>query len=122
MASIRELSGVKRRLLLSTTILLGFAAIFATTFGLAEIAVRVRHRLKFGTFWGIEDTYTIDPKSGLRIPIPGGHFGGIHINSLGFRGPEISIPKPRSTLRVAFLGSSTTFCGEVSSNENAWPH
>jgi lysophospholipase L1-like esterase len=58
----------------------------------------------------------------LRIPVPDGRFGSIHINSRGFRGPEITVPKPPSTVRIAFLGASTTYCAEVSSNENVWPH
>ena len=91
-------------------------------FGAAELAVRVRQHIKFGSLLRIEDTYTVDAKSGLRIPVPGGSFGGIRINSLGFRGPELKVPKPASTVRIAFLGSSTTYCAEVSSNENAWPH
>jgi lysophospholipase L1-like esterase len=105
-------------LLLVTFVLVTAVALF----GAAELVVRVRHKSKFGSLWGIEQTYTIDPASGLRIPVPGGIFGGIHINSLGFRGPEIILPKPASTVRVAFLGSSTTYCAEVSSNEATWPH
>jgi len=91
-------------------------------FGAAELAVRVRQHIKFGSLLRIEDTYTVDAKSGLRIPVPGGSFGGIRINSLGFRRPQLKVPKPASTVRIAFLGSSTTYCAEVSSNENAWPH
>src|SRR5437588_4449407 len=91
-------------------------------FGAAELAVRVRQHIKFGSLLRIEDTYTVDPKSGLRIPVPGGSFGGIQINSMGFRSPELEIPKSASTVRIAFLDSSTTYCAEVSSNENTWPH
>jgi lysophospholipase L1-like esterase len=88
----------------------------------AELAVRVRNYLKYGElFWGIEETYTIDAASGLRIPIPNGHFGHILINSMGFRSPEILVPKPADTARIAFLGASTTYCAEVSSNQKAWP-
>ena len=46
----------------------------------------------------------------------------IEINSLGFRGPEIAVPKPAGVLRIAFLGASTTFCAEVCSDRAAWPH
>jgi lysophospholipase L1-like esterase len=90
--------------------------------GFAETGVRVRHWLKYGNLWGIEDTYTIDPASGLRIPVPGGTFGPIRINALGFRSPEIDPAKPSGRLRIAFLGGSTTYCAEVSSNEMTWPH
>jgi GDSL-like Lipase/Acylhydrolase family len=87
----------------------------------AEAAVRVRDFVKHGNFWGIDETYEIDPATGLRIPVPNGHFGPIHINSFGFRGPAIAQEKPPGGLRIAFLGGSTTFCGEVSSEAMTWP-
>jgi lysophospholipase L1-like esterase len=90
---------------------------------LAEAGVRVRHMIRYGgNFWGIEDTYAVDKDSGLRIPVPSGHFGPIVINSYGFRSPEITKNKPPGRLRIAFLGGSTTYCAEVSSNEMTWPY
>ena len=88
----------------------------------AEVGVRVRQQLKYGTAATVEDYYTVDPKVGLRVPIANLSSGHISINSLGFRGPEVSITKPSGTVRLAFLGASTTWCGEVSSNDHAWPH
>ena len=45
--------------------------------------------------------------------VPGIQFqsGPFHVdvNSLGFRGPEIPIPKPAGVFRVFALGESTTF-------------
>jgi hypothetical protein len=32
------------------------------------------------------------------------------------------VPKPAGTVRIAFLGGSTTFCAEGSSNQATWPH
>jgi lysophospholipase L1-like esterase len=95
----------------------------------AEVGVRIRQFVRYGSnFWGIEDTYTVDsmgilnaPATGLRIPVPGA-FGPIRINSYGFRSPEIEKIKPAGKLRIAFLGGSTTYCAEVSSNEMTWPH
>jgi lysophospholipase L1-like esterase len=88
----------------------------------AEAAVRIRNQIKYGgSFWGIDETYEIDPASGLRIPIPNSRFGPIRINSFGFRSPEITEKKPACRLRIAFLGGLTTFCGEVSSNAMTWP-
>jgi len=118
MNRILGLSRAQRGLLAAIVVALAFIAPFA----MAEVGLRVRHRIKYGNLWGIEETYKIDDASGLRIPVPGGSFGGIRINSLGFRGPELAVPKPPSTVRVAFLGSSTTYCAEVSNNENTWPH
>lgn len=88
----------------------------------AEIAVRVRQHLKYGTAAVVEDYYTVDPKLSLRVPIAGFSSGRISINTLGFRGPEIPVVKVSGTVRLAFLGASTTWCGEVSSNEHVWTH
>ncbi len=113
-----RLSGWQRAMVL-TLIVLFSVIILALA---AEATARIRSRLLHGNFWGIEQTYTIDEATGLRIPIPGGHFGPIVINSYGFRSPEVSIDKQKDSVRIAFLGSSTTYCAEVSSNEMTWPH
>jgi lysophospholipase L1-like esterase len=73
-----------------------------------------------GSFYEFET----DPASGLRVPKPGitrGRDHVIEVNSLGFRGPELQMPKPPGRVRLAFLGGSTTFCAEASSNEATWP-
>lgn len=88
----------------------------------AEAAVRIRQTLKYGSTATIEDYWTTDPKSGLREPVASFSAGRIVINSLGFRGPEIAVPKARGVVRIAFLGASTTWCGEVSGNDYVWPH
>ena len=104
-------------------ILIGVVTVATLVLGaLAEGAVRLRHWTKFGDLWGIESTYTTDDASGMRIPVPGGRFGPIEINSRGFRGPEIPVPKPPKTVRLAFLGASTTYCAEVSGNDKVWAH
>jgi lysophospholipase L1-like esterase len=86
-----------------------------------EMAIRFRQTLKYGSADTVETLYRVDPRIGLRVPIANLHSGHILTNSLGFRGPELSIPKSPGTVRVAFLGASTTWCGEVSSNEVVWP-
>ena len=70
----------------------------------------------------MSEILTADASTGLNIPTPGLTLGAIRINSLGFRGPELAVPKPPATIRLAFVGASTTFCAEVSSNEMTWPH
>jgi lysophospholipase L1-like esterase len=60
----------------------------------------------------------------LAIPAPGDTKGSkvsVHVNSRGFRGPELELPKPASRVRLAFLGASTTFCAEASSDAATWP-
>jgi lysophospholipase L1-like esterase len=84
--------------------------------------VRVRQQLKYGSATRIEDQYAIDPRLNLRVPVAGFSDGRVKVSALGFRGPEIVVPKPANTLRVAFLGASTTWCAEVSSNDHVWPH
>lgn len=106
----------RSRLLLLLLLLAGSAL-------LCEAAVRVRQWAvhgRTGSFYEFRD----DPVSGLRVPAPGrieGKGRVIHVNSHGFRGPEIEDPKPAGRVRVAFLGASTTFCAEASSDEATWP-
>lgn len=85
-----------------------------------EAVARVRFYLQYGTFFRVH-TFALDPVSGLRIPPPSRTTGAIRIDSRGFRGEEIAVPKPPGRIRVAFLGASTTFCAEASSNAATWP-
>ena len=87
---------------------------------LAEGALRADAYVKNG-FTQLDSTFMIDVASGLRIPRPTTDYKGIHINAMGFRGPEIVSPKPANTIRLAFLGASTTFCAEVSNDSTTWP-
>lgn len=94
---------------------------------LSEGYLRVRPWIKTGifwrsVFWGTDQTYKTDPKTGLRVLIPYSNFGPVHINSFGFRSPEITVEKPAGRLRLAFLGGSTTYCAEVSSDQMTWPY
>ena len=107
----------KQRLMVLVTIIALLLMLFA-----AELGVRVRQHLKYGTAATVEDYYTVDAKMGLRIPIANLSSGHVSINSLGFRGPEVPVAKPSGTVRLAFLGASTTWCGEVSGNDYVWPH
>jgi lysophospholipase L1-like esterase len=87
-----------------------------------EGALRLRQYWKYGTWRGQIIVLHKDPVSRLRVPAPGFLTQRIWINSLGFRSPELVNPKRGGTIRVAFLGASTTFCAEVSSNDATWPH
>ncbi len=89
---------------------------------LVECAVRVRQYLRHGTTAISVYELVHDPVSGLDIPAPNSSVGSIRINSLGFRGGEIEMPKPPGRIRLAFLGGSTTFCAEIASVEMNWPH
>jgi lysophospholipase L1-like esterase len=49
-----------------------------------------------------------DPVLGYSLK-PGYEGGDIRVNQLGFRGPEVSIEKPKNVLRIVAIGDSTTF-------------
>src|SRR3712207_5046244 len=87
-----------------------------------EGGLRVRQYLKYGSTKNTLYETIQDPASGLVIPKPNQSTRTIHIDSRGFRNPELIVPKPEGLVRIAFVGSSTTFCAEVSSNEATWPH
>ncbi|MFN0118941.1 MAG: SGNH/GDSL hydrolase family protein [Blastocatellia bacterium] len=90
-------------------------------FALAEAAVRIRQYVRYGATKTSLYDMARDNVSGLMIPTPSQQTGSIRIDTRGFRNPELSVPKPAGTIRLAFLGASTTFCAEVSSNAHTWP-
>ena len=107
-----------------------FLCVFAATFfGLiaGEAGLRVYSYSKYGS----PNAYNCDffqPHPFLCYKaypnFDGIVFGGIQVetNSLGFRSPELSLEKGKSTYRIAFLGGSTTFSSSVSGNENTFPY
>ena len=103
----------KRIAVLFLSILLGLL--------LVEGLARARQWIRYGSPSGAAYELTVDPATGLRIPKPGMKTNHIQIDSRGFRNPEIEMPKPSGRIRLAFVGASTTFCAEVSSNEATWP-
>lgn len=100
-----------------------FLAVGFGWLAVAEAALRVQQYLAFGGLKNVEQSekYHIDPETGLRLPVPGSRQGPIRINQLGFRGPDLAMPKPEEVVRVAFLGSSTTFDPFVKSFGDTWP-
>ncbi len=90
----------------------------------AELAVRTRDWIRFGSASPSANLYLPHARLG-KVPRPHAVLDGqecsIAINGAGFRGPEISVPKPPGTFRVACLGGSTTFGLYCSSNETTWP-
>lgn len=88
---------------------------------LVEGALRIRQKVKYGTFSTTFYELEYHEPSGLYIHAPGSEVGSVRVNSLGFRGAEVEVPKPPGRLRVAFLGGSTTFCAEASGLEATWP-
>ena len=86
-----------------------------------EALVRARQWIQTGTSVAAPFELAPDSATGLWIPTPGQVSGPIRINRDGFRGPDIPRVKAPGTIRLAFLGGSTTFCAEVSGNDATWP-
>ena len=52
---------------------------------------------------------------------PNQDFPTIHINNIGFRGPDVSLIKPENTYRVFMIGGSTTFGSASTSDRTTIP-
>lgn len=116
MSASPRFSGWRGAVVIVIVVLMGAALLFAC----AEATVRIRQWVRYGTFSGFDSMYVVDVATGLRVPRAGTKSGNISINSKGFRGPEIEMPKPAKRVRIAFVGASTTYCAEVSSDAAVW--
>ena len=100
-------------------------AILLGAVGLAEGLTRLRAHWRHGPHLDLYALFETDPASGLLRPPPhlDATFGGAHLttDSHGFRSPELAQPKSAGSLRLAFLGGSTTFCANVAEGERSWP-
>ncbi|MBF0602487.1 MAG: SGNH/GDSL hydrolase family protein [Nitrospirae bacterium] len=110
----RGKNGLKSMMVTMTIILVSLLMV--------EGVVRLRQWWVYGSAGTLEDAYHDDQQTGLRVPIAQYESRSTKINTLGFRGPEITVPKPEGMLRLAFIGGSTTYCAEASSNDTVWPH
>jgi hypothetical protein len=70
-------------------------------------------RLRMPVFARVDDLFLYEPHD--RRPYPQFRFfrssrypSGLRTNAFGWRGPEISLNKPSGTVRIAFVGASTT--------------
>ncbi|MEM9380272.1 MAG: SGNH/GDSL hydrolase family protein [Planctomycetota bacterium] len=100
---------------------LRLVAVAALGLVVIEGALRLRQYRRHGTADASVLTRVIDDVTGRTIPTPNSSVSGIRIDSRSFRGDELEVPKPEGRVRVAFLGGSTTFCAEASSNATTWP-
>jgi hypothetical protein len=116
---VLRLSGRQRELVTGFLVL----GIMVVGWGVGEALLRFAQRGQFGTAAHVERSVQFyrDQQTGLRLPVPNSTQGKIRINSLGFRSPEIAVPKPPGTVRLAFLGSSITYDPYVD-NTSTWPH
>ena len=66
-----------------------------------------------GSLGVLDDFYVFDPPDGKEYPIYR-HLPYVHAaqwfvpNRFGWRGPDVTVTKPPNTIRIAFLGASTT--------------
>lgn len=106
----------------------GLAAVAVTgALLVVEGALRIRQYRRYGTWqphvYGF--ALEVDPEIGIALPRSNVQMSGseinMQVNSLGFRGREISRAKPPGTIRIACLGASTTYCAEVPSDDATWP-
>lgn len=97
-------------------------ATFGFGMGAGEAAVRIINLVKFGVAATVEDSdeFFVEESTKLLLPRPGRMLGDVRINSLGFRGPEIATARIRGTLRLAYVGGSTTYDAYAPEEKN-WP-
>jgi len=116
-----KLFSTERRCEVATGLVI--VALFGFGLGGGELVLRVQQLQRFGKAVTVErsENFVVDQATGLLVPRAGAKFGRIQINSLGFRSPEITAQKGPDTLRIAFLGSSTTFDPMVG-NDDMWTH
>ncbi|HEB85635.1 MAG TPA: SGNH/GDSL hydrolase family protein [Gammaproteobacteria bacterium] len=107
-----------RQKIVATTVLIVLLVI--VMLALVEGSVRLRQWFASGYSGQAADMFEL--QDGLRVLRPNFTTRTISVNSLGFRGPPLTQPKPADTLRLAFVGASTTFSAEVSGNNMTWPH
>ena len=105
-------------------LLLAALALVGAALG-AEGLIRLRAYARYG---GLLDIYDLHHRteSGLLVPLPNldvdfGTRTHVRTDEHGFRSPPVPMPKPLGTVRLAFLGASTTFCSQVPTNEHTWP-
>lgn len=119
---------------LSNTFLALIATLF--TFILLEIAANIyllhfadEHRLvRYASLQQLQNSkisnsprYTPHRYIGY-YPTPNYIKGKDRHNALGYRGEEISIPKPQGQFRIVCMGGSTTYTSDVKDYRNSYPY
>lgn len=95
------------------------ACFYATT----ELALRIEQWLIYGApvlgVYTYDSTLFTTDEHGIRGK-PNGRYEKWQLNSFGFRGPEVQIPKDIRRLRIVCLGASETF-GLYEGEGKEWP-
>jgi lysophospholipase L1-like esterase len=98
------------------------AVVFVFVLGLAcaaEWFVRRRAEAKYG-FANADHLACQNAEIGTLTLCPNLSLPHLASNALGFRGGPIADPKPAGTVRLAFLGGSTTLALEASGDAKTW--
>lgn len=88
-----------------------------------EFSARIDDKIKYGAPFFSEYSAKLlrnKDSEGINCNIPNSHFEKWKINNLGFRGPNISVMKPKGVIRIVCMGTSETF-GLYESPDMEWP-
>ena len=101
------------------SLLISTVVFFCTIEVCARIDDGIRYRAPLFNQYSAELMRTSDSE-GINCNVPKSRFEKWRINSLGFRGPDIQIPKAKNTVRIICMGTSETF-GLYESPGKEWP-
>ncbi len=76
---------------------------------LGEVVLRIYRSQQKAVFASQLDNWEIGDENVGWVPRPGFTYQAAHINSLSFRGDEITLEKPDGITRIVSIGDSTTF-------------
>ena len=88
---------------------------------LGEAAVRYKERHRTTVPGEYATLYYRAQRVGIGLVRATDYYGWVHIDSAGFRGPEVSLQKAPGVLRVMAVGASTTFDRGVTADSLTWP-
>lgn len=111
MASPSPERRVERRFAL--WLLLGVALVVALAEGVLGQRRAVVHGAAFEWSAFTDATAMAFTPDGLPMFRPGAVSGEVQFNAFGLRGPEVVMPKPERTIRIAFLGDSRVLAPEI---------
>jgi len=103
--------------------------LLATLAGLVLLdgAFAIGEYIVYGARWSQGRPVGLYQHTGPGRPqlVPGAHLPGllydIHVNSMGFRGPDLAAVRPDNALRIWCLGGSTTFDIYAPDDDSTWP-
>ncbi len=89
--------------------------------GIGELALRWRERHRSDPPGTYATLFYRQIPLGYSMVRAYDYFGWVHIDSAGFRGPEVSLVWAPGVVRIMVVGASTTFDIRVTADSLAWP-